>query len=201
MFLILCANMFVPINVILYINKFCNWGKKTQKSLVGSGIICNFYELEYPSAEVPFAYKAATWGWDLLVLLFSGSMLCSPRYLLFLKDQLCNGVVVYFQFPLPPLSLTLFEATSSPGAEFLFTFPNSFSIRSDPVLWSFSSNWSNLDPSKVSSESPVDSAEPVYLLPDLNSATQLSFFACFQVKSTIHLGFGYGIQVTPVPFT
>lgn len=38
-----------------------------------------------------------------------------------------------FQFPVPLLSLLSFEATSSPGAEFLFAFPNSFSIRSDPV--------------------------------------------------------------------
>lgn len=58
-----------------------------------------------------------------------GSMSCTPHYLHFLKTSSAMG----FQFPVPLLSLLSFEAKSSPGAEFLFAFPNSFSIRSDPV--------------------------------------------------------------------
>lgn len=99
-----------------------------------------------------------------------------------------------FQFPMPLLSLLSFEATSSPGAEFLFAFLNSFSIRSDPVKdhliyrRSFSFHLeSNTDPA-VSSESPIGSVEPVYLLPDLNSTTQLSILPVFKLSPQVIWG-------------
>lgn len=65
------------------------------------------------------------------------SMSHAPHHLHFLQDQLCNMVVVmHFQFPLPPLSIKLLEAASSPSLEsqipvYLFSIPFVFS--SDPV--------------------------------------------------------------------
>lgn len=71
----------------------------------------------------------------------SGRVLCTPHYLHFPEDQVYFTLssfswrpgVQWGLFPIPLLSLLSFEATSSPAAEFLFAFPNSLNIRSDPV--------------------------------------------------------------------
>lgn len=146
------------------------------KSLIGSGIICNFHELEYPWAEVRFCLQGSHLRMWFTGPSLSEGMLSSLSYLNFLKDRLYNGVVLCFQFLLLPLSLMLFEATRSPEAE-LFTYSELFSIRSDIVRdhlihrssFPFQLE-SNSDPSKIGSESPIDSMGPVYLLLNLNSA-------------------------------
>lgn len=77
---------------------------------------------------------------------------------IFLKSSCAMG----FQFPVPLLPSLLFEATSSPGAEFLFAFQNSFSIRSDPVrdhlIYRRSFSFylvSNTDPAKSAVKVPL----------------------------------------------
>lgn len=122
---------------------------------------------------------------------------------IFLKSSCAMG----FQFPLPLLSSSLFEATSSPGAEFLFAFQNSFSMRSDPVKdhliyrRSFSFHVeSNTDPEKSAVKVPL-APWSRFIFPRSQFNNTIKHFASFQVESTSHLGFVYGIQITPVPFT
>lgn len=132
----LCANAFVPISVILCIIIFCNKEEKEKRGkrknlVVEMGYFTIFMNLYIPEQKSSLLTRqlledGASLFW---------SMSHTPHY--FLQDQLCNMVVVmYFQFPLPLLSIKLFEAASLPSQRsqipvYLFSIPLVF--RSDPV--------------------------------------------------------------------
>lgn len=98
---------------------------------MGNGMLCSFHGPEYPWAEVLIAYKAATWGWCFSFLEHVARSTSSS-----FSSRPAMVVVMHFQFPLPPLSIKLLEAASSPSLEsqipvYLFSIPFVFS--SDPV--------------------------------------------------------------------
>lgn len=122
------------------------------------------------------------------VLLFSGSVLCTPCYLHFLKEQLCNGVSVSSATPFF-IVIWSYKFTGSWISVCLSEFFQ-YEIRSckgssdlqKQLLFSCGvKHW----PREVSSESPLGSVEPVYLLPDLNSTTQLSILPVFKLSPQV----------------